>query len=94
MFCFAGAFAASGHVKELILTAAILILSYVLTILDIDNTPLLGMILEPIMEKYFVSASMAYDRDYSIFVRRPISAVILIVTAKPDVKVNQNQDKS
>lgn len=51
------------------------------------------MILEPIMEKYFVSASMAYDRDYSIFVRRPISAVILIVTAKPDVKVNKDQDK-
>ena len=51
------------------------------------------MILEPIMEKYFVSASMAYNRDYSIFVRCPISAVILIVTAKPDVKVNQDQDK-
>ena len=81
MFCFAGAFAASGHYKELILTAAILILSYILTLLDIDNTPLLlGMILEPIMEKYFVSASMAYDRDYSIFVRRPISLVILIIT--------------
>ena len=32
------------------------------------------------MEKYFVSASMAYDRDYSIFVRRPISLVILIIT--------------
>ena len=81
MFCFAGAFAASGHYKELILTGAILIFSYILTILDIDNTPLLlGMILEPIMEKYFVSASMSYDRDYSIFVRRPISLVILIVT--------------
>ena len=81
MFCFAGAFAASGHYKELILTAAILIFSYILTILDIDNTPLLlGMILEPIMEKYFVSASMAYDRDYSIFFRRPISLVILIIT--------------
>ena len=81
MFCFAGAFAASGHYKELILTAAILIFSYILTLLDIDNTPLLlGMILEPIMEKYFVSASMSYDRDYSIFVRRPISLVILIVT--------------
>ena len=38
------------------------------------------MILEPIMEKYFVSASMAYDRDYTIFVRRPISLVILIIT--------------
>ena len=81
MFCFAGSYAASGHYKELIITAGILIFSYILTILDIDNTPLLlAMILEPIMEKYFVSASMAYDRDYSIFVRRPISLVILIIT--------------
>ncbi len=81
MFCFAGSFAASGHYKELILTAAILVFSYILTILDIDNTPLLlGMILEPIMEKYFVSASMSYDRDYTIFVRRPISLVILLIT--------------
>lgn len=81
MFCFAGAFAASGHYKELIITAALLIFSYVLTVLDIDNTPLLlGMILEKIMEKYFVSASMSYDRDYTIFFRRPISLVILIIT--------------
>lgn len=81
MFCFAGSFAASGHYKELVLTAAILIFSYLLTILDIDNTPLLlGMILEKIMEKNFVSASMSYDRDYTIFLRRPISLVILLLT--------------
>ena len=55
--------------------------SYVLTLLDISNTPLmLGMILEKIMESNFVSASMAYDRDYTIFIRRPISAVILVIT--------------
>lgn len=81
MFCFAGAFAATGNTKELIITAAVLIFSYFLTLLDISNTPLmLGMILEEIMEKNFVSASMAYDRDYSIFFRRPISLVILIIT--------------
>lgn len=81
MFCFAGAFAATGNTKELVITAAVLIFSYFLTILDISNTPLmLGMILESIMEKNFVTASMAYDRDYSIFFRRPISLVILIIT--------------
>ena len=59
----------------------VLIFSYILTILDIDNTPLmLGMILEDIMEKNFVTASMAYNRDYTIFVRRPISLVILVLT--------------
>ena len=81
MFCFAGGFAATGNTKEFIITAAVLIFSYILTKLDISNTPLLlGMILESIMEKNFVTASMAYDRDYTIFVRRPISLVILILT--------------
>jgi putative tricarboxylic transport membrane protein len=32
------------------------------------------------MEKNFVTASMAYNRDYTIFFRRPISLVILILT--------------
>lgn len=81
MFCFAGSFASTGNTKELVICAAILVFSYLLTILDIDNTPLmLGMILESIMEKNFVTASMAYDRDYTIFFRRPISLVILLLT--------------
>lgn len=81
MFCFAGSFASTGNTKELVICAAILVFSYLLTILDIDNTPLmLGMILESIMEKNFVTASMAYDRDYTIFFRRPISLVILVLT--------------
>ena len=72
---------APGNTKELIICAGILIFSYILTVLDIDNTPLLlGMILEDIMEQNFVTASMSYDRNYSIFITRPISAVILIIT--------------
>lgn len=81
MFCFAGAYAATGNTKELILCAAILIFSYILTLLDISNTPLmLGMILEDIMEQNFVTAAMSYDRNYFIFFTRPISAAILIIT--------------
>lgn len=74
-------YAATGNTKELILCAAILIFSYILTLLDISNTPLmLGMILEDIMEQNFVTAAMSYDRNYSIFFTRPISAAILIIT--------------
>ena len=81
MFCFAGAFAASGHTKELVITAAILVFSYILTVLDISNTPLLlGIILAPIMESNFVTAMMSYDRDYLIFFKRPISLIILALT--------------
>lgn len=81
IFCFAGAFAATGNVKELIITAAVLVFSYFLTMLDISSTPLmLGMILADIMEMNFVTSMMSYDRDYLIFFKRPISCVILILT--------------
>ncbi len=81
IFCFAGAFAATGNTKELVLTAAILVFSYLLTILDISSTPMmLGMILADIMEMNFVTSMMSYDKDYLIFFKRPISCVILILT--------------
>jgi len=81
MFCFAGAFAATGNTKELVLVAAILVFSYLLVVLDISSTPLmLGMILADIMEMNFVTSMMSYDKDYLIFFKRPISCVILILT--------------
>ena len=81
IFCFAGAFAATGNTKELVLTAAILVFSYLLVMLDISSTPLmLGMILADIMEMNFVTSMMSYDKDYLIFFKRPISCVILILT--------------
>ena len=97
MFCYGGAYAATGNHREMILCSCILVFSYLLVVLDIDNTPLmLGMILLDIMEKNFVTAAMSYDRDYSIFLRRPISAVILIITVvmvismmKVNKKVNE-----
>ena len=81
MFCFAGAFAATGNYKELVITAGILVLAYILTVLDISAVPLmLGMILEDIMEMNFVTSMMSYDNDFLIFVKRPISLVILLLT--------------
>lgn len=81
MFCFAGAFAATGNVKEMVLTAAVLIFSYLLVLLDISSTPMmLGMILADIMEMNFVTSMMSYDKDYLIFFKRPISCAILVLT--------------
>ena len=97
MCCFAGAYAATGNTKELVIAAAILIFSYFLTLLDISNTPLmLGMILESIMEQNFVSAAMSYNRDYTVFVRRPISLVILLITIvllTSTIKLNKRINK-
>lgn len=81
LFCFAGAFAGTGNNKEMIFCAALLVFAYVLKLLKIDAIPmLLGLILADIMETNFVTSMMSYDRDYFIFFKRPISAIILILT--------------
>jgi len=81
MFCFAGAYAASNNPKELIIAAAILVFSYLITLLDISNTPLLlGMILEKIMEQNFTAAYMADNSSPLFFMHKPITVVILVIT--------------
>ncbi len=81
MFCFAGAYAANGSTKDLIITAAVLVLTYILIFLDISAIPfMLGMILEKIMEMNFVTSMMSYNNDILIFFKRPISLIILILT--------------
>ncbi len=79
--CYAGAFAATNNTKELIITSALLIVSYIFVLFDISAVPLmLGMILADIMEKNFVTSMMSYDSDILIFFKRPISLVILVLT--------------
>ena len=81
MCCFAGAFAATGNVKELVITGGLLVVSYIFVVLDISTIPLmLGMILADIMELNFVTTMMSYDGDFLIFFKRPITIVILILT--------------
>ena len=81
MFCFAGAFAATGHIKEVTIAAGMLILSYILNVLKISAIPLmLGMILTPIMERNFITGMLAHGNDISIFVRRPVALGILVLT--------------
>jgi putative tricarboxylic transport membrane protein len=81
LFCFAGAFAGTGNNKEMIFCAALLVVSYILKILEIDPIPLLlGLILADTLETNFVTSMMSYDRDYLIFFKRPISLIILVLT--------------
>jgi putative tricarboxylic transport membrane protein len=41
----------------------------------------MGIILGPMAEQYFLTSMLAHHNDLSIFVTRPVSAVILGVTA-------------
>ena len=80
-FCFAGAYAANGSKYEVILMMAILVISYILSMLKISVIPImLGMILAPILESNFVNAMTIYNGDLLIFFKRPISLIILILT--------------
>ncbi|WP_069999078.1 tripartite tricarboxylate transporter permease [Cellulosilyticum sp. I15G10I2] len=96
-FCFAGAFAANGSPNEVILMMGLLVISYILTKLDISVIPImLGMILAHIMEQNFVNSMIIYNGDLLIFFKRPISLVILILTAVlvwALMKVNRKVDK-
>ncbi|GAA0178992.1 tripartite tricarboxylate transporter permease [Clostridium sediminicola] len=96
-FCFAGAFAANGSVYEVILMMGILIISYILMKLDISVIPImLGMILAPIMEQNFVNSMIIYNGDIMIFFKRPVSLIILILTAVlvySFMKVNKKVEK-
>ncbi|ONI43290.1 hypothetical protein AN640_06510 [Candidatus Epulonipiscium fishelsonii] len=81
LFCFAGSFAATGNIKELVITAALLVVSYLFVLLDFSIIPLmLGMILADIMEMNFVTSMMSYDNDFFIFFKKPITLGILILT--------------
>ena len=80
-FCFAGAFAANGSVYEVMIMMGILVFSYLLLMLDISVIPImLGMILAPIMEQNFVNSMIIYNGDLMIFMKKPISLIILILT--------------
>ncbi|MCR5290480.1 MAG: tripartite tricarboxylate transporter permease [Treponema sp.] len=81
LFCFAGAFAGTGNSKEIVFCALMLVLSYIMKLFDMSPIPmLLGLILADIMESNFVTSMMSYDMDFFIFFKRPISAVILLLT--------------
>ena len=57
-------------------------LGYAMRRYDLPIPPLvMGIILGPMAEQYFLTSMVAHQNDLSVFVTRPISAVILGVTA-------------
>ncbi|CAA7614346.1 tripartite tricarboxylate transporter permease [Magnetospirillum sp. UT-4] len=57
-------------------------LGYVMKRTGFPSAPLvLGVILGPLAERYFLTSLANYDNDYTIFVQRPISATILGLAA-------------
>ena len=79
LFCFAGAFANSGNIWEMLLIVPLAVAGYFLGLLGFSVIPMmLGLILGPIMENNFTRSMIVYDNDLLIFFKEPISLGILI----------------
>ncbi|MGE0313824.1 MAG: tripartite tricarboxylate transporter permease [Lautropia sp.] len=78
VFCFVGAFAARNNLTDLYVIAAFGVAGYLFERYGFPIAPLvLGTILGPLAETNFMTTMVSYDNDWTIFFRRPISAVVL-----------------
>lgn len=73
-----GAYGVRNNIVDVYICLAFGVLGYVMKILNFPAAPLvLGVILGPLAERYFMTSLANYDNDVTIFFTRPISATIL-----------------
>jgi putative tricarboxylic transport membrane protein len=81
VFCAIGVFSLSNTTFDIYLMALFGLLGYVFIKLDCEPAPLLlGFILGPMMEEYLRRALILSRGDPTIFVTRPISAAMLLLS--------------
>lgn len=81
VLCTTGAFAASNSLFNVVIMLAFGIIGYTFNKLKISTSPMiLATILGPMMEKYFIQSMTASGGSWSVFITRPISAVLVIVS--------------
>ncbi|HMG51120.1 MAG TPA: tripartite tricarboxylate transporter permease, partial [Inquilinus sp.] len=81
-FCCIGVYSLSNNVFDVYLTVVFSLVGYILIKLDCEPAPLLlGFILGPMMEENLRRAMLLSRGDPTVFATRPISAVLLVLTA-------------
>jgi TctA family transporter len=79
--CILGAFAVENTYAAVVMIAVIGLLGYMMEANDIPLAPaILGLILGPLIEQYFVTSVLKSQGNPMIFLERPISTVLGIVT--------------
>jgi TctA family transporter len=79
-FCCIGVFSLKNAEFDIYLMAIFGVLGYVFVKLDCEPAPmLLAFILGPLMEEYLRRAMLLSRGDWTVFVRRPISATLLAI---------------
>jgi putative tricarboxylic transport membrane protein len=82
LFCVIGVYATNPNVAQLMLTALFAVFGYVLMRFGCEPAPLiLGFILGPLMEENLRRALILSRGDPMVFIQRPISAILLAITA-------------
>ncbi|KLK94657.1 hypothetical protein AA309_02430 [Microvirga vignae] len=82
LFCCVGVYSVQNSVFDLFLAVGFGFFGYALRKLECEPAPLmLGFVLGPMIEENFRRAMVLSKGDFAIFIHRPISAVLLAVTA-------------
>ncbi|HET7876408.1 MAG TPA: tripartite tricarboxylate transporter permease [Methylomirabilota bacterium] len=82
VFCFLGAYALRNDMADVWLTMLFGILGFFMRRYDLPIPPLvMGVILGPMAEQYFLTSMVAHQNDPTVFITRPVSAVVLLLSA-------------
>lgn len=82
LFCCIGVYATNANVAQLVLTAFFTVFGYILSRFGCEPAPMvLGYILGPLMEENLRRALVLSRGDPMVFIQRPISTVLLVMTA-------------
>jgi putative tricarboxylic transport membrane protein len=82
VFCFIGALAQRNNVGDLWTIVAFGGLGYLFDKLQFPIAPMvLGAILGPLAEGYFLTAMISAENDWTIFVSRPVSLALIVLSA-------------
>ena len=80
LFSYIGAFAIRNSMSDVWIMVLFAVLGYFMQRWGYPLAPLvLGAILGPLAERFFTTAMISADNDYTIFLTRPISAVLVVI---------------
>jgi putative tricarboxylic transport membrane protein len=80
-FCLLGAFALRNDMSDVWFMVIFGIIGYFMRRFDIPSAPMiLGLILGPLAERYFITSIIAAGNDFTIFFRRPMSGTIMVIS--------------
>jgi putative tricarboxylic transport membrane protein len=80
-FCLLGAFALRNDMTDVWFMAIFGIVGYFMRRYDLPSPPMiLGLILGPLSEKYFITTMIGAGNDFTIFFRRPVSGCLMVIS--------------